>query len=111
MTVGQADNRGRVVALPAGFDRQQPPYRNREGHRQQEGGTGDAPIEEGGTDWDMPGPAGIADMGKRSETSEDVVAPYPVTRKKGRRGATEPQDTDKPEASGHGVESQIGRLG
>jgi hypothetical protein len=50
-------------------------------------------------------------MGERGETSEHVVAPNPVTAKKGRCGATEPQDTDKAEASGHGVESPIGRFG
>ena len=111
MTVGQADNRGGVVSLPAGFDRQQSSYGNREGHCQQEGGTGDAPVEKGRTDRDMPGPAGIAHMAKRGEASEHVVAPYPMTDKKGRRGATKPEDTDEPEASRHGVESQIGRLG
>jgi hypothetical protein len=60
---------------------------------------------------DVPGPAGIADMGERGETSEHVIAPNPVTAKKGRRGATNPQDTDKAESSCHGVESQIGRFG
>jgi hypothetical protein len=111
MAIGQADNRRRVVALRTAFDRQQTPDPNREGDCQHEGSTGDAPIEKGGTDGDVPGPAGIAYMGERGETSEHVIAPNPVTTKKGRRGATEPEDTDKPEDPCHGVESQIGRFG
>jgi hypothetical protein len=58
----------------------------------------------------MPGSGGIADVGERAKASEHVIAPDPVTDNKGRRGATEPQDTDKPETSCHGVESQIGRF-
>jgi hypothetical protein len=44
-------------------------------------------------------------MGERGEASEHVVAPNPVTGKKGRRGATKPENTDKAETSCHGVES------
>jgi hypothetical protein len=49
-------------------------------------------------------------VAKCGEAGEHVVAPDPVTDKKGRRGATKPQDTDKPEASSHGVESKVGGL-
>ena len=111
MTVGEADNGGGVVALPAGFDRQQSSYRNREGRCQQEGSAGDTPVEKGRTDRDMPGPAGISHIAKRGEAGEHIVAPYPLTDKKGRRGATEPEDTHDPEASCHGVEGEIGRFG
>jgi hypothetical protein len=105
MTAGQADNRGWVVVLRTGFDRQQTPDNNREGDCQHEGATGDAPVEKGGTDRYMPSHAGIAHMGERGEASEHVVAPNPVTGKKGRRGATKPENTDKAETSCHGVES------
>ena len=77
----------------------------------QEGSAGDAPVEKGRTDRDMPGPAGITHMAKRGEAGEHVVTPYPVTDKKGRHGPTEPEDTHEPEASRHGVEGKIGRLG
>jgi len=59
----------------------------------------------------MPGPAGITHIAKRGEASEHIVTPYPVTHKKGRRGATKPEDPHEPEASGHGVEGEIGRFG
>ena len=59
----------------------------------------------------MPGPAGISHIAKRGETSEHVVALYPVTDKKGRCGPTKPEDTYEPEASCHGVEGEIGRFG
>jgi hypothetical protein len=50
-------------------------------------------------------------MAERGEASEDTVTPYPLTDKKGRRGATKPEDTYEPEASCHGVEGEIGRFG
>jgi hypothetical protein len=50
-------------------------------------------------------------MAKRSQASEDIVTPYPVTDKKGRRRPTKPEDTYDPEASCHGVERKIGGLG
>jgi hypothetical protein len=59
----------------------------------------------------MPGPAGIAHRAKRGEASEHIVTPYPLTDKKGRRGATKPEDPYEPEASCHGVEGKIGGLG
>jgi len=59
----------------------------------------------------MPGPAGITHRAKRGEASEHIVTPYPLTNKKGRRGATEPEDTYDPEASSHRVEGKIGGLG
>jgi hypothetical protein len=49
-------------------------------------------------------------MAKCGEAGEHVVAPYPTTDEKGRRGAAEPEDTDKPEASRHRVESKVGGL-
>jgi hypothetical protein len=59
----------------------------------------------------MPSPAGITHRAKRGESSEHVVTPYPLTDKKGRRSPTEPEDPNEPEASCHGVESEIGRIG
>jgi hypothetical protein len=50
-------------------------------------------------------------MAKRGEAGEHIVMPYPVTDKNGRRGASEPEDTHEPEASGHGVEGKIRRFG
>jgi len=58
----------------------------------------------------VPGPGGIAYVAKCGEAGEHVVAPYPTTDEKGRRGAAEPEDTDKPEASRHRVESKVGGL-
>jgi hypothetical protein len=59
----------------------------------------------------MPGPAGITHRAKRGEAGEDIVTPYPVTDKKGRRRPTKPEHPYKPEASRHGVEGEIARLG
>ena len=87
------------------------PYRNREGGGRQEGSAGDAPVEKGRADRDMPGPAGITHIAKRGEAREHIVTPYPLTDKKGRRGATKPEDPHEPEASCHGIEGEIGRLG
>jgi hypothetical protein len=50
-------------------------------------------------------------MAKRGEAGEHIVTPNPLTDKKGGRGATEPEDPHEPEASGHGVEGEICRLG
>jgi hypothetical protein len=50
-------------------------------------------------------------MAKRGEAGEHIVTPYPVTDKKGRGGATKPEDPYEPEATRHGVEGEIGGFG
>ena len=102
--VGEADDCGRVVSRLGALARQEMPRRHRGGDDQREDYTGEGPIQDGRTDWSMPGPARVTAVRERGDASEQIAVWDPVARNPGRGGPGQPKDTDENGADSHGTE-------